>query len=433
MISYLLEVLASSFIFWLIYKTLLHKDTFFERNRIYLLAATLLSLLLPLANWQNFFTLSEGTQVLGMASSTLLQEIQIGTKTLSNVEPNSWLSLLPYLALLVSLAYLAYAIFGVIRLINLAQLSPKQSFKEYILVKVEKNQYPFSFLNYLFWGNNLSLTEAEEQKIIQHELAHIKGKHSYDIILMELVCTVFWLNPFFFLFKKYLKEQHEYIADASVYRQGEKSNYARLMVQNTLKSLDLGSGFLPNTSIQLSHNFYQSPIIKRLEMMNKQRTPIVKNVKLLAIIPAIALLGFLYSCNSVESTETIVEDLVKKSDDDAMLVKKEKIGEDETYEIVAHSAEPVGGYQVFYKYVAENLKYPEQAQRLGVQGKVYVQFVVEKDGTLTEAKVVRGIGAGCDKAALDIITNSDKWTSPINKDGEFVKQRIVLPINFKLD
>ncbi len=420
MINYLLEVLASSFVFWLIYRAFLQKDTFFERNRIYLLTATLLSLLLPLANWQVMWASNEITQGLPVAGSVLLQEIQVGTTSIMSLEEKSWIIFLPYLAVVVSSIYLAYWFIGVARLFLIAKENPKQNFKDYTLVNVEKNQYPFSFLNYLFWGKELVVSEPERQKIIQHELAHIKGKHSYDIILMELVCTVFWLNPFFFLFKKYLKEQHEYIADASVYMQGEKSNYARLMVQNTLKSLDLGSGFLPNTSLQLSHNFYQSPIIKRLEMMNKQRTPIVKNVKLFVILPAIALLGFMYSCNNVEDTEAVVEDIEKKAELDKIFSE------------VDQTAAPDGGMQAFFTHVAETVEYPTEAKKAGLEGKVFVEFVVEKNGTVSDAKVLKGFDEACDKEALKAITSAPKW-HPAVKDGKNVRQKMVIPIAFKLD
>jgi protein TonB len=85
----------------------------------------------------------------------------------------------------------------------------------------------------------------------------------------------------------------------------------------------------------------------------------------------------------------------------------------------------------FLKYVSKNLKYPAQARRMGVEGKVFVQFVVEKDGSITDIKVVKGIGAGCDEEAVRVLENAPKW-KPGKQRGRPVKQRIVLPIVFKL-
>ncbi|MGF1637118.1 MAG: energy transducer TonB [Cyclobacteriaceae bacterium] len=104
---------------------------------------------------------------------------------------------------------------------------------------------------------------------------------------------------------------------------------------------------------------------------------------------------------------------------------------DEIFTIVEQQPSPVGGMQAFYKYVGENMEYPPRALRMGVQGRVFVQFVVERDGTLTDVQVVRGIGAGCDEEAIRVVQNSPKW-EPGKQRGRPVRVRMVLPILFKL-
>ena len=123
--------------------------------------------------------------------------------------------------------------------------------------------------------------------------------------------------------------------------------------------------------------------------------------------------------------ETVIEEIIV----DEEPVEEEKV--QEIFEIVEESAEPTGGYAAFYKYVKKNIKYPNQAKRMGVEGKVYVQFVVDTDGSITDVKAIRGIGAGCDEEAVRILSGSPKW-KPGKQRGRAVKQRIVLPINFKL-
>jgi protein TonB len=104
---------------------------------------------------------------------------------------------------------------------------------------------------------------------------------------------------------------------------------------------------------------------------------------------------------------------------------------EEIFTIVEVTAEPKDGLAAFYQSIAEQIKYPSQARRLRVEGKVFVEFVIGKDGKITEVKAVKGIGAGCDEEAVRIIQNSPPW-NPGRQRGKPVRQRMVLPIIFKL-
>lgn len=103
----------------------------------------------------------------------------------------------------------------------------------------------------------------------------------------------------------------------------------------------------------------------------------------------------------------------------------------EIFVVVEQRAEPKDGLASFYRYVNENIKYPAQARRMLIQGKVFVEFVVNKDGSLTDFSIVKGIGAGCDEEALRVVQNSPPWM-PAKQRGKPVRQRMVLPITFKL-
>jgi protein TonB len=104
---------------------------------------------------------------------------------------------------------------------------------------------------------------------------------------------------------------------------------------------------------------------------------------------------------------------------------------DEIFLVVEENAQPNGGMAEFYKYVGENVKYPAQARRLRVEGKVFVEFIVGKDGKIFNAITVKGIGAGCDEEAVRIIMSAPPW-NPAKQRGKPVKQRMVLPITFRL-
>jgi protein TonB len=127
----------------------------------------------------------------------------------------------------------------------------------------------------------------------------------------------------------------------------------------------------------------------------------------------------------VEITEeTVVEDIVFEE------APEEEVAE-EIFTIVEDQPEPKGGMAAFYEYVGKKLKYPAQARRMGIEGKVFVEFVVDKDGSITDVKAIKGIGAGCDEEAIRVIQEAPKW-KPGKQRGRPVKVRMILPITFKL-
>ena len=122
--------------------------------------------------------------------------------------------------------------------------------------------------------------------------------------------------------------------------------------------------------------------------------------------------------------EEVVEDFVFEE------APEEEV--DEVFTIVEDQPAFPGGTSAFYKFVGDNMTYPSQARRMGIEGRVFIQFVVDKDGSVTEVKAVKGIGAGCDEEAERVLKSSPKWT-PGKQRGRSVKVRMVLPIIFKLN
>jgi protein TonB len=111
--------------------------------------------------------------------------------------------------------------------------------------------------------------------------------------------------------------------------------------------------------------------------------------------------------------------------------EEEKEDVNQIFLVVEETAAPIGGMPAFYEYVQKKLKYPAQARRMGVEGKVFVEFVIERDGSITDVKAIKGIGAGCDEEAVRVLKGSPKWKAGKQR-GKPVRQRMVLPIAFKL-
>ncbi|MFY0687245.1 MAG: energy transducer TonB [Cyclobacteriaceae bacterium] len=117
---------------------------------------------------------------------------------------------------------------------------------------------------------------------------------------------------------------------------------------------------------------------------------------------------------------------------DEEIVFEEPIEEvEETLTIAEVMPVPVGGYSAFYGFMGKNMKYPSQARRMGAEGKVFVQFVVNENGELSEIKVIKGMGLGCDEEAMRVLAKAPNWV-PGRQRGRPVKVRMVIPIAFKL-
>ena len=154
---------------------------------------------------------------------------------------------------------------------------------------------------------------------------------------------------------------------------------------------------------------------------------VVKNVQIIAVEDVEDIEEEIEINLDIEMTEeTTIEQVIETDVGD---VEEEET--EEIFVIVEDSPEPKGGMAAFYSYVGDNIKYPRQAQALNIEGRVFVQFVVNKDGKLTDIEVVRGIGGGCDEEAIRILKNAPAW-KPGKQRGRPVRVKMVLPITFKI-
>ncbi len=144
--------------------------------------------------------------------------------------------------------------------------------------------------------------------------------------------------------------------------------------------------------------------------------------------------------NVVEDDVEVEEDLIidAEADEETEMeefipieVEEEVVEEAPIFTVVESMPEFKGGMQQLYTYLGNNIKYPVMAKESGIQGKVYVTFVVEKDGSITDVKVLRGIGGGCDEEAVRVVKLMPKWKPGIQA-GKPVKRGLVIPIKFRL-
>ncbi len=157
--------------------------------------------------------------------------------------------------------------------------------------------------------------------------------------------------------------------------------------------------------------------------------PEAKNINIIEIRDTEEIVDELEISFDIEMTdELVIEQLPLKLDIEETI---EEETYDEIFVIVEEQPHPIGGMKSFYAHINNNLKYPSIARRMGVQGRVFVQFVIEKDGSISQVKVIRGISDSCNAEAIRVVSSAPKW-SPGKQRGKPVRVKMVLPISFKL-
>ena len=135
--------------------------------------------------------------------------------------------------------------------------------------------------------------------------------------------------------------------------------------------------------------------------------------------------------NELQVNAEVTDDTKNIEITPVVVEEEEEVVEEQIFTVVENDPEFPGGMDALYKYLAQNIKYPQLARDNGITGKVYVQFVVEKDGSIANPKVLRDIGGGCGQEAIRVVKSMPKWT-PGKQRGKAVRVQFNLPVNFSL-
>ena len=422
---YIIQSTVSLTIFYGFYELLFKREAYFGFNRYYLLFAIIISAALPFINFNIYQIFSNGSEGILLAAPVYslveysLGEVIIygGSKEVAN---STWLSNGISFFEAIMLIYFAGIFFALSRFcFRLYQLSQFLRQSEVTIhrglrfVYTEPGTPVFSFLNYLFIDKELFENSGEVEKIIQHEKIHINQKHSLDLIVAEIITIIQWFNPLAYLLKKSLKENHEFIADNMVIAAyPDVISYSRLLIENSS---------IVKTNI-LTHNFSYSLLKRRLFMIKKTKNPLQFSLKLVWVLLALNMVFF--ACSGPVQKDEI--------DTSSQSVEKVHSGEDETFTVVEIAPVFPGGMEKLFQYLANNIEYPQVAKEKGIEGRVFVNFIVDNDGSIDSVKVLRGIGSGCDEEAVRVVSAMPKW-KPGMQRGKPVRVSYNIPIKFALD
>jgi TonB family protein len=284
---------------------------------------------------------------------------------------------------------------------------------------------PFSFYNWIFIPKAL-VGQPHFDKVFAHERAHYMKRHTVDVIFYELLKVLFWFHPAIYFISREAKLLHEYEADGLALQRFSKADY-----QNTLLECAMAG-----KAIAVVNPFNVSPIKKRIMKMNeKTKTARAKNwVKLFVLVPFIGMALLLQSCYNEKTESETIELLPVEIVEPSHQVEENLVEEnnDIIFTVVEVMPEYPGGIEAMMKFIAQNIKYPEQAKSNQIEGRVFINFVVEADGSVSGVNVLRGIGGGCDEEAVRVAEMMPRWT-PGYQRGQAVRVSFNLPVKFELE
>lgn len=401
---------------YLPYTLMLRKETFFRFNRAMLLTIVGLSLAVPCLDvhiWNNAFMtqFEPQSQVISTVMLPLLvtaDSAGLPDTLATDHSAYIWLNVLVALYMAGALTVLLWKLTGLIRLIRFIPrgcLWTSKTDDATIYCHAGKVS-PFSWMHSVVVGES---DARDGSAVLCHELAHIRMGHSWDTLFVSLAEVLQWFNPCIWMLDASLREVHEYEADDAVLRRGVSArDYQILLIEKAVT----GSPYT------LANAFNHSLLKNRITMMKRNSSPRWARMKALYTVPLTLIAIGAFATPRVMNLHTPLTTAVTEvpqttaSDNDPIYDKPEV------------QPEFKGGMGKLYEYLSKNIRYPEIAQKYGVQGRIHIQFVVEKDGSISD---IGEIDIHNNKKAVVVTAYKAQNDSPeeLKKEGES-KGRIAL-------
>ena len=437
--------------FYLLWKLLLSRETFHRFNRVALLAVMVLALVLPWIRLSLDATVQVAKPMVVLEDLLVMPDGAAATQQASSSWGVTDIAAVAYfIGVAMVLAWLLHSQWSLHRLL-------KQGRRESLpggitLHVVPGDQSPFSYFKHIVISEQDYRDNPHE--ILTHEQAHIGLRHSWDVLFMSVVTLFQWWNPAAWLLGRELRQVHEYEADEAVLNQGiNAKQYQLLLIRKSVG----------DKLFSMANNFNYQSLKKRIRMMSMNKSSRWNRLRALAAVPVIALALLAFANNkSVAAVVTadVQPDRVTQSAEEmpelvlvgmrpdkaaeaekvsqANDVKAEVQAPDEAkpqskkvYNSVEQMPEFPGGVAALMRYLQENIKYPSEAAKNDIEGRVIVQFIIDKTGEVEDVKVVRPVSEELDAEAVRVVKTLPKF-EPGRQDGEAVAVWYTLPISFKL-
>ncbi|MCL2413689.1 MAG: M56 family metallopeptidase [Bacteroidales bacterium] len=512
--TFMLPSALSLAVFYLFYKAIVRNDTHFKIRRFTILGFLVFAMVLPFLNFQmpTNAGVGGGWGVLNMPIQlpifTVFADGNVGVDAVETqrIASLQMINILVWIYLAIVLFFVIRGIVGILRLASFSKNGKRLETTSETIITSPDIPTAFSFFNTVYIPEKWEDSD-EKDMVLTHERVHVKQKHSWDLMLMEVICAVQFFNPFVWLLKREMRLNHEYLADTETLKNNKNpESYFQFLLQEIVGRQPI-----------LAHSLHYSPIKNRIMMQLTKPAKVLNQVRYLAFIPVVLALTFLFACQenpevekdeflsevlsaapvvgnpiviidgvvfdgtireidamtppqnieSVTVLRTLTDDLINRlglhnlNIEHGVILITTKSSENQTdflsevlverggefvpqrvdppiedpdglvYILVEDSPGFPGGVEAMQKFLRDNIRYPVEARDKGIQGVVVVAFVIERDGRISNARVLRGIGGGADEEAVRVISMMPNWT-PGKQGGRPVRVQFSMPIRFTL-
>ena len=410
---------------YLIYKVAMSHETLHVFNRVILLGSVILSALLPLCRVK---VVKEYDAAPTVASIEVDDMVLVENVPELGIDFVSLFKDIAVAAFVIGVAFmlvrLAVGIYSVWRLIHSGRMSVITD--DVTLTVVSKLSTPFS------WFGHIVASEEDmkvyRDMILSHELAHIRLRHSWDVMFVDVALCLWWFNPAMWLLRRELQSLHEYQADDAVLNEGvDARNYQMLLIKRA------AGARLHSVANCLNH----SNLKNRITMMCKKNSSRWAAAKALLVLPvvAISLSAFattVYVPREVQDkvTENSVNEQISQTESNASAMQESQ-QDDKPYIKVEKMPTFDGGKSLvgFQNWIQNNIRYPKEALAKGVGGRVIFQFVVERDGTPSSFNVLKSPDKSLADEVERVFKTSPKWEAG-EQGGKKVRVLYTVPVVF---
>ena len=447
---YSVKVAVCLALFYLFHKLLMSRDTFHTFNRFAILSMMLLSLVLPLVHLSldSEAGINRGTVALeGLVAQTVVADGGNGVGEGLSLTQVLLAAYVLGVVLFIGKALLSVG--SLLRLIGRARcVEVRNGIRIYTM---QGDISPFSWFRYIIMSEKD--WQENRREIVLHEMAHIRRCHSMDVALCNMMIVFQWYNPAAWLLKRELQTVHEYEADEAVLSAGvDAIHYQMLLIRKAVGE----------RLFSMANNLNHNSLKKRITMMKIKRTNPMQKAKIAFVLPLAAMTVAAFASQKVENLSEKVEqeseafssvsdNPVVRAVGETTRVAAVKVQEDKALEeasslsMASDTAETKsgkefpcipetfpqfpGGHIALVEYLSKSIKFPKEKEKENVRARVVASFTVDKDGSITDAKIVRSQGEAFDNEALRVINGMPKWI-PGTQNGKAVSVKYTLPITF---
>lgn len=429
---YILKSAVCLAVFYLFYRLLLNRETIWRFNRFLLLSLLALSFVLPLIQVHTSQPVQVNTALV-YAEDWFIDEVEsLPTDSIATpiIPAFSWTQGVVLIYILGVLGMLVFNIASLWQIRSLLRQGRKEKMpdgytpEDVQLVVLPGNVSPFSWMYYIFISEE---DYQQPREIMIHECAHLTHRHSWDLLFCELCLCLQWFNPAAWLAKQDLMTLHEYEADDAVLSAGINAQQYQMMLIRKAVGTRL---------VTIANSLNQSNLQRRILMMLKPKSGKWTVLKSIFVLPLAIVAIAAFARPEVKSASHDLEAVQLNDilpDTPPLEELAPQINPEDTviFPVVQFMPEFPGGMVELMNYISSNVRYPAEALAAGIEGRVTTIFIVERDGTISNVQVLRGVEPSLDAEALRVIRSMPTW-KPGYQNDKPVRTRYTMPVNFRI-